>query len=114
MPLYSCIHGQVALALALLASAGCSANEESAPTAPQEVRLSFKGLTAIRDEFDFFGPDAENCVHFEPQGLRIKTSPDFPSDHSSTGIVYKSLLKGDFEITTDFEILREPQPLEVE
>jgi hypothetical protein len=114
MPLYSCIHRQVALALALLASAGCSANKESPPATPQEFHRSFKSLTTIPDDFDFFGPDAEQCVHFEPEGLRIKTSPDFPNDHSSTGVVYKTLVKGDFEITTDFEILREPQPSEME
>jgi hypothetical protein len=105
---------QLALALALLASAGCSDHKESPPAAPKEFHLSFKGLTAKPGDLDFFGPDAESCVRFEPEGLRIKTSPEFPSDHFSTGVVYNTLVKGDFEITTDFEILREPQPLEVD
>jgi hypothetical protein len=114
MPLCFRILGQVALALTLLATSGCSADKESPPATPQKLHRSFKGLTAKPDDFDFFGPDSENCVHFEPQGLRIKTSPEFGSDHGSTGIVYKTLIKGDFEITTDFGILREPTPLEID
>jgi Protein of unknown function (DUF1583) len=99
--------------VAFLASTGCSVKtDESA--APRELHFSFKGATQKSDKFEFFGPGAEDCVRFEPEGLRIKTSPDFPSDHSSTGVVYNTLAKGDFEVTTDFEILREPSPTEVE
>jgi hypothetical protein len=101
------------LTLAFSAAAGCSPPGEPA-AAPQEQHFSFKDLSAKPDGFELFGPEAENCVHFEPDGLRIQTLRDFPSNHPSTGLTHNTVAKGDFEITTDFEILHEPEPTEVE
>ncbi len=91
-----------------------AAGESSSEQKPLRERcLTFKGMTEISAELEYFGPDAEECVHFEPEGLRITTPTGFPSDHPSLGVAYSTRVKGDFEITTTFEILHEPEPEEV-
>jgi serine/threonine protein kinase len=62
------------------------------------------------------GPDAAECVQFEPEGLRIKLPTDYagpPGWHGErpdTGIVVPVTVKGDFDISMNFEILQEPEP----
>src|SRR5262249_27162658 len=57
-----------------------------------------------------FGPDAEQCVKFERDGLRITLPPGYPGDRPPTGLGTGLTVKGDFEITVHFEILKEPAP----
>jgi hypothetical protein len=57
------------------------------------------------------GPSAEQCVRFEPEGLRI-TLQGHPNDGPGTGVGTHLAVKGDFEITVSFEILKEPEPEE--
>jgi serine/threonine protein kinase len=81
----------------------------------QEYHQSLKsvpsdsGLQAI-------GPDAEECVSFEPEGLRIKLPTDYAGpagwhgERPDTGIVVPVALKGDFDVAMTFQILHEPAP----
>ncbi|HKI37078.1 MAG TPA: protein kinase [Gemmataceae bacterium] len=56
------------------------------------------------------GPDAEECVRFEPAGLRITLPAGHPGKRLSTGVATTFAVKGDFEITMSFNMLREPAP----
>jgi Protein of unknown function (DUF1583) C domain len=55
------------------------------------------------------GPSAEQVVKFEPEGVRITLPPDFPKA-APTGLATGLTIKGDFEITVGFEILKDELP----
>ncbi len=74
----------------------------------QEVSQSFKGVPEQGPRWDVFGPDAEECVRFEPAGLRITLPRGFPGPRPYTGLSTEIEVKGDFEVTVHFEVL--PQP----
>jgi serine/threonine protein kinase len=57
-----------------------------------------------------YGPDASECVRFEPTGLHITLPADFPRQRAGTGVVTDFGVKGDFEITVSFEVLSGAQP----
>jgi len=56
-----------------------------------------------------YGPDAPQCVKYEPDGLRITLPPGYPRPRPGTGVVTDFGIKGDFEITLSFDILQEPE-----
>jgi RNA polymerase sigma factor (sigma-70 family) len=87
---------------------------EGAPTPKtayaREVYHSFADPKANHDAFEFTGPDANDCVKYESEGLRITLPIGYPGRRFTTGVAYNLAVKGDFEITVTFEILREPSP----
>jgi len=58
---------------------------------------------------DLDGLDPGDCVHFEPEGLRISFPLGHPDRRMGTGLRTNFGLKGDFEITMSYEILDEPK-----
>jgi hypothetical protein len=78
----------------------------------QEYHHSFKGNPTPAEELEFTGPDAEECVRFEAAGLRITLPTGHPDKRIGTGVATTFPIKGDFEITVGFEILKEPGPAE--
>jgi RNA polymerase sigma factor (sigma-70 family) len=76
----------------------------------QEYYHSFKGNPQKNTDFELSGPEADQCVAFEPAGLRIKLPTDFPHVRGFTGVATHFPIKGDFELTLGFEILTEPDP----
>jgi len=82
----------------------------------QEYYHSFKDNPNDRQDLELIGPDAEECVTFEPAGLRITLPagyagpPGFHGERPDTGVAIPVGVKGDFEITVRFEILQEPEP----
>jgi serine/threonine protein kinase/DNA-directed RNA polymerase subunit RPC12/RpoP len=85
----------------------------------QDYYESFKGQPENRDAWTFCGPDAEQCVKYEPTGLRITLPRGYSGpaglrgDRQSTGLATTFSVKGDFEITVGFDILQEPEPPEL-
>jgi hypothetical protein len=75
----------------------------------QEYYWSFKDNPDKRDDFQWIGPGAENCVKLEPAGLRITLPVDHPA-RANTGVAKNLAIAGDFEITTGWQILAEPTP----
>jgi hypothetical protein len=75
----------------------------------QEYTQPFKGV-ALPAGWIFEGPFADNCVHFEPAGMRINLPLGWGDERQATGIKSGFGIKGDFEITLSFEILAEPAP----
>jgi RNA polymerase sigma factor (sigma-70 family) len=76
----------------------------------QEYRQSFKGRVANWPGWQLHGKGAEERVHFEPEALRISLPPGDELDYRGTGVATPLVVQGDFEITVNFEILREPPP----
>jgi hypothetical protein len=72
---------------------------------------SFKGNGGNREGLQFVGRNADECVRFEPDGLRIRL-PRGHTRESPTGVGTKVPFHGDFEVTVSFEILEEPDPAE--
>jgi hypothetical protein len=54
------------------------------------------------------GPDAAQCVKFEPAGMRIALPARLPGAPSGTGVRFAQAAKGDFDMAVQFELLREP------
>jgi Ricin-type beta-trefoil lectin domain-like/Protein of unknown function (DUF1583) C domain len=79
------------------------------PAYREEVFWPLRGGQKDRPPFDWYGPGAEQCVGFEPGGLRIALPPGKPEERPETGLTAPVTVKGDFEITVRFEILREPE-----
>jgi hypothetical protein len=87
-----------------------SDGQETGTKVRQEYYLSFKGRPQNDKDFRLVGPDAEQCVKFEPDGLRISLPTGHPKEHPPTGLATGIVVQGDFEITLSFTILKEPEP----
>lgn len=83
--------------------------QDPAPKYRQEYHVQFKGTPDKDPGFNFIGPDGEQCVHFEPDGLHIKLPNGQPKDRPPSGLSTGIVVKGDYEITTRFTILKEPE-----
>jgi serine/threonine protein kinase len=75
----------------------------------QEYYQSLKGPVSPPG-FELFGPDADQLVHYEPEGLRITMPLGYPEMRKAAGVNIPLVARGDFEITVRFEILQEPDP----
>lgn len=78
----------------------------------QEFYRSFKGDPSDRQGLEVIGPDAEQSVKFEPEGLRITVPPGHPRTSPNIGVMAVGPVKGDFEITLSYTILQEPEPID--
>jgi hypothetical protein len=75
----------------------------------QELAWTLKGESEDRQQLRLVGPDADQCVQFEPEGLRITLPTGHTGKRVGTGIETNFTIQGDFEITMNFEILNEPE-----
>jgi ribosomal protein S27E len=89
--------------------AGNARAQEPKKEYAQEYHQPFKGHPEKRGDLALLGPDAEQCVKFDPDGLRIALPADYPRPRPGTGVITDFVVKGDFEITATFEILQEPK-----
>src|SRR5205085_710524 len=71
---------------------------------------AFLGSPQADPHFELTGPDAEDCVRLEPAGLRLALPTGHPGKRVGTGMVTTFPVRGDFEVTVGFEILKEPEP----
>ena len=55
-----------------------------------------------------YGPDAAQCVKYEPEGMRLTLPVDYPRPRPGTGVITDFGVKGDFEITVSYELLADP------
>jgi hypothetical protein len=83
-----------------------------------EYRQTFTGSPAERQVVERMGPDAEQCVQFEPEGLRITLPVGYAGplgwhkERPDTGVTIPVMIKGNFDIALKYEILKEPNPNE--
>jgi serine/threonine protein kinase/DNA-directed RNA polymerase subunit RPC12/RpoP len=82
-------------------------------TEPQEQarewQLPLRGTPENREGWQLIGPDAERCLKFEPEGLRITLPAGYPGERPGTGLRIPLSVRGDFEATIRYEILTEPE-----
>src|SRR6185503_7289897 len=52
----------------------------------QEYFQPFKNIGGKSPGWELEGPDAETCVKFEPEGLRIKLPSGLPNERKMTGV----------------------------
>jgi hypothetical protein len=76
----------------------------------ESYQQSFRGKAAEVPGWMLAGPDAEDCVRFEPEGLRLTLPEGWPGERPTTGVRSLFQVKGDFEITAAYEILKQPDP----
>jgi hypothetical protein len=89
-----------------------SASKEANPPAreyAQKYAQSFQGQ-AKPERWDYTGPFADRCVHFERTGLRIALPTGWKNERGSTGLNLPATVQGNFEITATFELLDAPEP----
>jgi DNA-directed RNA polymerase subunit RPC12/RpoP len=75
-------------------------------TYAQEFRHPLKGDVRNNAPFEPFGSDTDQSVLSEADGLRIKLPPG-RAEHA--GLKLPIVVKGDFEITLNFDLLKEPE-----
>ncbi len=73
----------------------------------RELHLPLRGED--REGLELIGPNAKQCVTFEPEGVRITLPAGFPNERPSTGLRIHLPARGDFEVTIHYEILTEPE-----
>jgi serine/threonine protein kinase/DNA-binding beta-propeller fold protein YncE len=86
------------------------AGSGSGTSSNQDYYHSFKGNADFTKDFELDGLDPDQCLQFEPAGMRITLPAGHPGKRLGTGLVTTFPVKGDCEITIDFEILKEPGP----
>ena len=74
----------------------------------KEYHRQFEGNPEKGPLLDLYGPDADQCVKFEPEGLRITLPTGYPGNRPDTGVITRFGVKGDFEITLSYQILDQP------
>lgn len=74
----------------------------------EEAAFSFRGRPANDEAFTLVGADVEDCLRFEPEGLRLNLPPG--RARSFTGLRTGIVAQGDFELGVHFELLEEPTP----
>jgi hypothetical protein len=100
------VGAELAVALGFADVAAAQAKADSF----QEHYQSFKNQPRMPQSLTFWGPDAAQCVRLEPEGLRLTLPVGHAGVRPATGVATGMIVKGDFEITALFEILREPKP----
>jgi RNA polymerase sigma factor (sigma-70 family) len=102
-----CLLALVAVILWLTSapSAGSVAVPSSQKESPREFFQSFKGRAKDWQRWDRCGPDSNECVRFEPDGVHITLPRGFPGDRPYTGLSTEIEVVGDFEMSVHFEFL---------
>lgn len=80
----------------------------------QEYYHSFKADRELPIDFEWDGLEPAECVQFEPSGMRVMLPTGHAGRRMGTGIILKLPVKGDFEITMSFEVLKEPNLADAE
>ena len=102
----------IVLGLAILVSAALVRAQPENPesrTYAQEFHPPLVGKGEPIPGLVVYGPDASECVRFEPNGLRITLPAGYPRPRPGTGVVTDFGVRGDFEITLGFEVIQEPE-----
>jgi serine/threonine protein kinase len=103
-----------ALLLELAGIAWCFGGGADEPARKKETARefyhSFRDRRDITSDFDWDGMDPQGCVTFEPEGLHVTLPVGVPGRRMGTGLQTTIRVKGDFEITMGFEVLKEPRP----
>jgi hypothetical protein len=98
----------VGLGGALLAAEAGTGNRPETESVSEDI-LPLRGEPENRTGLELVGPEAEQHVRFEPEGLRIALPAGFDGVGQKTGLSCAVAVRGDFQITVNYEILQEPE-----
>jgi hypothetical protein len=101
------------LSLVFLAGTGFLAGAPGAVADEQPPKDYVQTLKGIPDEaagLKLIGADTDKGARYEPAGLRLTLPVGTPKDARTIGVATGQSVRGDFEITVRFEILKEPAP----
>src|SRR5438105_1260016 len=56
------------------------------PDGPNQYQCTLKGPLTDADGLRLLGPDAKNCVRFEPEGVRLTLPGNHPKERPFTGL----------------------------
>jgi hypothetical protein len=69
------------------------------------------GVPANREGLErMLGPEAEEQVYFEPEGMRITLPAGHAGERRDTGLTSSFGVRGNFDITVGFDLLQESRP----
>jgi serine/threonine protein kinase len=91
---------------------GATEESKASSGAFEDYFVSFMGTPQNSRGFEPIGPDAEQCVKYEPAGLRITLPAGYAGERGAVGLATHLIVHGDFEISTNFEILSELKPMD--
>jgi hypothetical protein len=80
------------------------------PAIGVEILVPLKGRPDNLPGMKLVGVNAEKCMRFEPEGLRLSVPAGFTELDGHVALHTGVILKGDFEVTVNYEILRLPEP----
>ena len=103
------IHRAIAAFVLLLVAFAAPAHGQEKKELAQELNESFKDLPAENPRWGLISLKAKGFIRHEMEGLRI-TLPGVAETNQNVGLGTKLAVKGDFEVTLGYEILREPGP----
>jgi hypothetical protein len=101
--------------LALFASladtaAGQELKKVNEPQLNERVEIQFSEGFAKHPTLRFFGPNADSMASIQPEGLRFNV-PAGRKDTGNLGVESRLRLRGDFEVTLEYELLALPDPV---
>jgi hypothetical protein len=102
------------LLLAVLVVGGAGRAPAQDEKLAKEYYHAFKDGPPNPSDLKKLGPDNEQCVKFEADGLRITLSKGVAGDRPGTGVTTAFGVRGDFEITARYDILQEPHPAQTD
>ena len=104
----------VLAALVALVHVNTSNAQPANPEVKQKAFLEYRPplKDGNYDRFDFKGPDPDQCVKHDAQGVRITLPAGHPGVLPETGLRVQVDVRGDFEITMSYELLHEPGPMD--
>jgi hypothetical protein len=94
----------ILLAIGVMAMASPTASADE----PAALRVDFRGKPVDKKLFQLFG--LKDQIKTETEGLRI-TLPGPNGESADTGVQARFRVKGDFQITTSFELINAPTPV---
>ena len=74
----------------------------------REYDHSFKADKELDPNFRMHGLAPQECIEFEPAGMRIHLPDGHAGKRMGTGVGIDTTVKGDFEVTLRYEMIKEP------
>ncbi len=75
----------------------------------KDFYYDFRNKETLDENFKLIGPNAVKRIKFEPEGMRITLAAE-QNTPAAVGVTTQFSIKGDFEITIAYEILRADKP----
>ncbi|WP_020470194.1 DUF1559 family PulG-like putative transporter [Zavarzinella formosa] len=99
------------ISVLLLAGLPCLKVGGQEPSWPHELKFA-NAPVWMNEMFEFVGKDKPNALVRRGAGVQINLPPTMTAPNSQLSINSRFLISGDFQVKTDYEVLRLPHPKE--